>query len=63
MNEKIVENKVKVVLKKALKGEILSGQDIKTILEFQNKKLEDLKGERLNDMELGLLGMYSVTFN
>jgi hypothetical protein len=63
MNEVKVENRFKLAVKRALSQSIISGQDIKAIIEFQNRELTIEKGEPLNDFELGLLGAYSVAFN
>jgi hypothetical protein len=63
MNEVKVENRFKVAVKRALSNNSISGQDIKAIIEFQNRNLAIEKGEPLSDFELGLLGAYSVAFN
>ena len=63
MNEVKVENRFKLAVKRALSNNSISGQDIKAIIEFQNRDLAIEKGESLNDFELGLLGAYSVAFN
>jgi hypothetical protein len=62
MNDLQIENRVKKAVKNALKGN-LTGEDVKSIIRFQNKELEMEKGESLDDWELGLLGAYSVAFN
>jgi hypothetical protein len=58
-----IEDRVKLAVKRALTQESISGQDLKAIIEFQNKELAIEKGEPLNDWELGLLGAYSEAFN
>jgi len=58
-----VENRFKLAVKRALSQSIISGQDMKAIIEFQNRNLAIEKGEPLSDFELGLLGAYSVAFN
>ena len=63
MNEVKVENRFKLAVKRALSQPIISGQDIKAIIEFQNRDLAIEKGEPLNNFELGMLGAYAVAFN
>jgi hypothetical protein len=63
MNEVKIENRFKLAVKRALLNGVVSGQDIKAIIEFQNRELAIEKGEPLNNFELGLLGAYSVAFN
>ncbi len=63
MNEVKIENRFKLAVKRALSNNSISGQDIKAIIEFQNRDLAIEKGEPLNDLELGMLGAYSVAFN
>ena len=63
MNEVKVENRFKLAVKRALSNNSISGQDIKAIIEFQNRDLAIEKGEPLNDFELGMLGAYAVAFN
>ena len=63
MNEVKVENRFKLAVKRALSQPIISGQDMKAIIEFQNRDLAIEKGEPLNDFELGMLGAYAVEFN
>jgi len=62
MNETQVKSRVKLAVKKALVG-ATTGQDIKSIIEFQNRDLIRMKGEALNNMELNLLTEYSIQFN
>jgi hypothetical protein len=62
MNDLQIKDRVKKAVKNALKGN-LKGEDVKSIIRFQNKELEMEKGESLDDFELGLLGAYSVAFN
>ena len=62
MNTKIIKNKYKLAVERAIKGNI-TGQDVNNIIRFQNKDLIDLKGEELNQMEIGLLTDYSMSFN
>lgn len=57
-----IEDRVKLAVKNALKGDI-TGEDIKAILRFQSKDLTEMKGEELNNWELGLLTSYCITFN
>jgi hypothetical protein len=63
MNEVKVENRFKLAVKRALSQPIISGQDMKAIIEFQNRDLAIEKGEPLNNFELGMLGAYAVAFN
>ena len=63
MNEVKVENRFKLAVKRALSNNLISGQDMKAIIEFQNRDLAIEKGEPLNDFELGMLGAYAVAFN
>ena len=62
MNELQIKDRVKKAVKNALKG-ITTGEDIKSIIQFQNQELEKEKGEPLDDFELGVLGAYSIAFN
>ena len=62
MNTEIIKNKYKLAVERAIKGNI-TGQDVNNIIRFQNKDLIDLKGEELNQMEIGLLTAYSMSFN
>lgn len=62
MNEIKVQNRFKLAIKRALSGET-TGQDIKAIIEFQNRDLIGKKGENLDNMELSLLTAYSISFN
>ena len=62
MNNVRIETRVKLAVKNALKGDI-TGEDIKAIIRFQSKELEEMKGEALDNWELGLLGAYCVAFN
>ena len=63
MNEVKVENRFKLAVKRALLNGVVSGLDVKAIIEFQNRDLAIEKGEPLSDFELGMLGAYSVAFN
>ena len=63
MNEVKVENRFKLAVKRALLNGVVSGLDVKAIIEFQNRDLAIEKGESLSDFELGILGAYSVAFN
>jgi hypothetical protein len=63
MNEIKIENRFKLAVKRATTQSSISGQDLKAILEYQNRNLIELTGEPLSDMELSLLGAYSVAFN
>lgn len=62
MNGIKVQNRFKLAIKRALSGEI-TGQDIKAIIEFQNRDLIEKKGENLDSFELNLLTAYSISFN
>ena len=62
MNTEIIKNKYKLAVERAIKGNI-TGQDVNNIIRFQNKDLVGLKGEELNQMEIGLLTAYSMSFN
>lgn len=62
MNELQIKDRVKKAVKNALKGN-LTGEDVKSIIQFQNQELRMEKGEDLNDWELGVLGAYSIAFN
>jgi len=63
MNEVKIENRFKLAIKRALLNGVVSGLDVKAIIEFQNRDLAIEKGESLSDFELGILGAYSVAFN
>lgn len=62
MNGIKVQNRFKLAIKRALSGET-TGQDIKAIIEFQNRGLIEKKGENLDSFELNLLTAYSISFN
>lgn len=63
MNDIKIENRFKLAVKRAATQSFISGQDVKAILEYQNRNLVELTGEPLSNMELSLLGAYSVAFN
>jgi hypothetical protein len=64
MNEMMkIENRFKAAMKRASSNDYISGRDVKAIIEYQNRDLVEMKGEPLNDFELGLLSAYSVAFN
>jgi hypothetical protein len=62
MNNVRIETRVKLAVKNALKGN-MTGEDVKAIIRFQSKELAEMKGEALDNWELGLLGAYCVAFN
>jgi hypothetical protein len=62
MNDTQVKSRVKLAVKRALVG-ATTGQDIKSIIEFQHRDLIRMNGEALNNMELSLLTEYSIQFN
>jgi hypothetical protein len=63
MNEVKVENRFKLAVKRALTQSSISGQDVRAILEYQNRELAIEKGEPLDDYDLNILLIYAAEFN
>jgi hypothetical protein len=57
-----VENRFKVTMKRIDKG-VLSGQDIKAIVEFQLRKYVQEEDEPFNDEELAIIAYRMTIFN
>jgi hypothetical protein len=63
MNEIKVENRFKLAVKRATTQPSISGQDVRAILEYQNRELAIEKGEPLDDYDLNILLIYAAEFN
>jgi hypothetical protein len=63
MNEVKVKNRFKLAVKRALTQSSISGQDVRAILEYQNRELAIEKGEPLDDYDLNILLIYAAEFN
>ena len=62
LNEVRIKNRFKVAMKRANSG-IMSGQDIKAIVEYQLKEYVNEGDEPFTDVELALMACHMMTFN
>jgi len=62
MNGVKLEDRIKEVLKQSTRGNI-TGQDLKTIIEYQYRKYIPEESEPINNQEAALLICYSIEYN
>jgi hypothetical protein len=63
MYETKVKNRFKLAVERASSQSSISGQDVRAILEYQNRELAIEKGEPLDDYDLNILLIYAAEFN